>query len=535
MAGERALVSSAGGQGLLGTSRANLDMGSVTYDPDSILTESSAGVYRPDEAGQYLIVASGQFTSTHDNRQNIKWIGSRNGTDVSGFVGSNYSRHNEADILIVQCYAILPFNGTTDYFEIDDIRDAGGGTPAGDYDWTYLKVIRLSDGATELPYGRYGTPASAAHSGQDVWSDITGWDVESETDTAVIADQDGTNIRFKEADRPYLLVYGLANSDSGAGRTTRLARVLHNSTLVAHSYGYTYQRNSADQWGVLTGMALIRPSTANQDINFEMAGYEDVNGVFWGVFDIGSWTLSSAANAAGFMVIALPDSTNIAVFEDLTAGQNTQDAGPDVINHSRSTVGTADSPFTRQSNTDVDVTSAVDVLAVGTLAFERVTSSGERGAHGLRWEVEGVDDATSQGWTYERGDQNSDDCKNAATNCVYVGSPSANDTFQMERYRIGASENGTNTDSMYAGSFFIDLDSLAASGTDDTAVLTTLAVTATFDAVTAVGEVNAQANPEQPLFPATFPAVTAVGEVNASTSLTTLTVSSTFPADTNPV
>jgi len=420
MAGERALVSSAGGQGLPGTTRAQLDMGAVSYDPDNILTESSAGVYRPDEAGQYLIIASGEFESTHDNRQNIKWIGSRNGTDVDGFVGDSYSRHNEADFLNVHAYAILPFNGTTDTFEIDDLRDAGGGTPAGDYNWTYLKVIRLSDTTTALPYGHYGTPTSAAHGGADSYSDVAGWDVVSETDTSVVELQvDAINVELKEADRPYLIVYGLPNSDSGGARTGRMSRLQHNTTTIAHSYGGAYQRNSADQFAGPVGMALVRPATGNQDLKVQLAGYEWVNTVSWGTFDIGSWALS--ATEAGMMVIALPAGANVAIFEDMTAAQDIQDAGPQDINHSRTTVGTADSPFTRDSNTDVTVTSAVDILAVGTLASERIATSGERGSHGIRWEVEGVDDAETEGYMFVRGAQSTQNHYGSAMRAVYVG------------------------------------------------------------------------------------------------------------------
>ena len=504
-------------------------MGTVTVDADSILTESSAGVYRPDEAGQYLIIASGEFESTHDNRQNIKWIGSRNGADVDGFVGDSYSRHNEADFLNVHAYAILPFNGTTDTFEIDDLRDAGAGTPAGVYNWTHIKLVQLSESTTELPYGHYGTPTSAAHSGSDTYTDVAGWDVITETDTTVIELQvDAINVELKEADRPFLVVYGLANSDSGGSRTGRMSRLQHNTTTIAHSYGGAYQRNNTTQYAGPVGIGLVRPGTANQDLKVQLAGYEWINTVSWGTFNIGSWALS--ATEAGFMVIALPAATNVAIFEDLTAAQSIQDAGPQDINHALSTVGTADSPFTRDNNTDVTVSSAVNVLAVGTLASERIATSGERGSHGIRWEIEGVDDAETEGYMFVRGDQSTQDHYGNAMRAIFVGLTTANDTFQLERFRKGASENGTNDDTMYAGSFFVDLDSLAASGTDDTATLSAVGIVTGTPAVTVVNNVNAAATLTTVPVTIGIPVVTVVSEVNATVTLAVVPVTVGIPA-----
>ena len=54
------------------TSFATADWGNVTTDADNILTETSGGVYRPDEEGFYLIIAEGEHESTHNNRQNIR-------------------------------------------------------------------------------------------------------------------------------------------------------------------------------------------------------------------------------------------------------------------------------------------------------------------------------------------------------------------------------------------------------------------------------------------------------------------------------
>jgi len=74
--------------------------------------------------------------------------------------------------------------------------------------------------------------------------------------------------------------------------------------------------------------------------------------------------------------------------------------------------------------------------------------------------VEGVDDAETEGYMFVRGAQSTQNHYGSAMRAVYVGTTTVNDTFQLERFQKGLSETGTNDDTMYAGSFFIDLSSL---------------------------------------------------------------------------
>ena len=456
MAGEIAKVTGSG-MAMPSTTFAVLDVGSITSDPDNILTETSSGVYRPDAAGQYLILVRSEFESTHNNRQNIRQKIQVNDADYAGAWTSGYGRNNGNDFQWHWAKLIGNFDGSTDDFRVMHQRDAGAGSPAGTYNASSIIVVRLSDSEDELPWGHYGTPTTQS-SHTNSWTKVAGWDVITESDTSVIELQaGGEDIELKEADRPYLFVYAMVNSDSGAGRTHRMARATHNSDPIHHSLAYEYQRNAADQHAIPAGMGIVRPASANQDLDFEIIGY---TGTHWGVWDAGSWALSAASGEAGVMVIALPADTDMAVFEDETANQNVQGATNPDINHSRTTVGTADSPFTRDNNTDVTVSSSTDILAFASVGIRRDTANGTRWNKAIRWEIEGVDNTESRGGNYERGDQTSDDCLNAALNCCYVGAVSANDTFQVEMYTPAGQDTGGGTmETEFAGSFFIDLAS----------------------------------------------------------------------------
>ncbi len=441
------------------TSFATADWGTVSTDADNILTETSAGVYRPDDEGFYLVVAEGEHDSTHNNRQNIQIKIQRNDTDYSGAWNDGYSRNNDNSILWVRAFMIAHFDGSTDDFRIQYRRDAGAGTPAGTFNTTTIKVVQLSEGGTSsLPYGHYGTPTSqSGHT--NTWTSVAGLDVITENATATIELQaGGSDIELKEANRPYLFVYGMVNSDAGAGRTHRVARALHNSDPIWHSISSEYQRNSADQYATPAGMGVVRPTTANQDLTFEIIGYTNTH---WGVWDTGSWALSAASGEAGVMVIALPSTTSMAVFEDETGNQTVSGTSLVDINAARTTVGTADSPFSRQSNTDVDVTSATDILSHAAFEADRSTANGTRWTGGVRHEIEGTDNTESRGGGFERGDQNSDDCKDVAIATTYVGAVSANDTIQIEKYSPDGNNGGGTFQTQWAGWFLIDLASLA--------------------------------------------------------------------------
>lgn len=457
---------SGSGQGLPGTSAAVLDVGNETSDPDGIITESASGRYVPQIAGYYLITARGRFDSTHNNRLNITWQITKNGSTLSGTGGSSYARNTNNPYAYPQANAILYFNGTTDYFEIEHIRDTGTGSPAGSYNFTRAKVVLLATGnAGDTPYARYSTPADGAYTGTSPTA-VSGWDVVTESDTAVIELQaGGTDIEVKEANRPYLIVYSLENDDSGGNRTQRLSDVTLAGNRVAHSVGYAYQRDSSNQRAYPNGIALVRPTSSNQDINVRAWGYS-ISTTWWGVFDNGSWSLGEAATRCGIMIIALPADTDVAIYEDGTGNQDVTGASDVTLNATRTTV-TEDAPFSRQSNTDVDVTETTDVFAYAAALIERQTASANRATMGLRWVKEATEITESGFGSYLRGDQGSEDCPNMVISSIFCDAATSGDTFQVERYAPG-SESGTNDftwngSGPAVGSFFIDLPSLAGS------------------------------------------------------------------------
>jgi len=457
MAGETALISGSG-QAMPGTSYAAFDFGSITSDPDNIVTEVSAGVFRPDQAGYYLIIAEAEFEATHNKRSNCEYKGRKNSTDVVGWHGSSYGRNNSNDFQHARVPTVLPFNGTSDTFDFQAIRDAGAGTPAGTHNNTYVKLVRLTDTTTGIPYLHVGTPTAGAYGGEG-YSVTTGWDVITETDDTVLSLENGQDIRLKETGRPYLIVYGAKNSDNGGARTTRVSKLFYNDDPMHHSAGYAYQRNSADQHAVPNGIGLVRPSVADLDVDLRIAGYVDNHAVLWGTFDNGTWTLS--ATEAGMFAIALPVGTNIGVYEDETGNQTINGSGTVDINTFRTTVE-EDSPFSRVSNTAVDITSATDVFILASLLVERTASSGTRGNYSTRLEIEGVDQAQSDATDFQRGEQGGDDTKNAVITSTFVGAVSADDTVNFEKYIKTSQNSGGNDVSDAAGAIFIDLGSLVA-------------------------------------------------------------------------
>jgi len=471
------------GQGIPGTTFSTLDFGTISVDADSILTETSGGVYRPDSAGYYLIVTEAVFQLTHNNRFNVHHKIRRNSTDVDGAHGSGYGRNNSNDEAYVAARMVMPFNGTSDTFDVQQRRDSGNGSSAGSYATTRIKVVQLTDSTSGVPFLHVGTPAASGYGGEG-YSVTTGWDVITETDDTVLSFENGQDIRLHETGRPYLIVYGAMNSDSGGARTTRMSKLFYNDDPVHHSTGYAYQRSSACQYAVPNGMGLVKPTTADLDVDLRIAGYVDNNAVLWGTFDNGAWTLS--ASEAGMFAIALPASTDVAVYEDETGNQTINGTGIVDLNVFRSTV-TETGVFSRTGNTAVDVTGATDVLGHAALAVERTASSGTRAMYSVRFEVEGSDQADTAAQKYQRGEQGGDDTKNTAISSTHVGGFSADDTVNVEKFISGGQNSGGSDVSEVAGAFFVDLSTLAAGGTPGSATPGVISASAVMPSVTVEG------------------------------------------------
>ena len=445
---------SGSGQAYPGAGYSTIDVGSENVDADGLVTEA-AGVFTPSTAGYYLILAEGRFDATHNNRANIAWKVQKNATVIAGAGGSGYERNSTNQYAYMTCRAILLFNGTTDTFEIRHRRDIGAGTPAGTYGATNLKLIYLG---ASLPYARYQTPTAGAFSGATATA-IAGWDVVTESDTAVIELQaGGTAFRLKEANRPYLIIYGLENSDAGSLRTTRVSDVTLAGTRIGHSAGYAYQRDSTTQYARPNGIALVYPTSANQDVNIRCWGYDDDAATLWGTFSTGAWTLDSSANTSGVMIIALPATTDVAIYDDTVGGDTISGAATTDLTIIDTEVK-AGTNFTKDSVTDITVASATDVLAIGTIMVERTASNGTRNTSAIRWELEGVDQTDTEQGEYLRGEQGTNDTKNMAITSIFTGAVASSDTFQLEKFDPGT-DDGAFDEVSWGGAFFIDLETL---------------------------------------------------------------------------
>ena len=125
---------SGSGQAIPSTSYSLLDIGTEYKDDDNICSVSS-GVFTPSEAGYYLIIANGKITNTNNNRANVKWKIKKNSTYIAGGVNSGYARNNGNSLQWVKAATVQLFNGTTDTFSIEHVRDSGTGTSAGSWIW----------------------------------------------------------------------------------------------------------------------------------------------------------------------------------------------------------------------------------------------------------------------------------------------------------------------------------------------------------------------------------------------------------------
>lgn len=454
---------SGSGQAIPTTSWADIDMGAVDVDDDGILSEAS-GVFTPQAEGYYLLIGEARHQITHGNRHNAEMKFQRNGADISGAVNSGYARNSTNDLSYYQFYAIAHFDGSNDTFDVQHRRELGDGSPAGTYDWTRIKVIQLTDGgAADTPFGHYGTPTSAALGGNTPTA-VAGWNVITETDTATIELQaGGTAIRLKEADRPYLVVYGLPTDSNGSLRTGRISDVTLDGVRVAHSVDQEYQRDAGTGWCAPAGIALVYPDAANEDLNVRVWGHTGAPP--WGTWSDGDWSLSDAAGRAGVAVIALPSTLEFAVFEDTTVGGETiSSSAVTTIATARTPVNSNGTKFTRDNQDAVTVPGAHGVLAWAALLSERTASNTGRNTFAVRWQVEGVDatNFTEQG-DYIRGDQGSQDHYNGSAGSAWLGTTTADDTFQLEKFDPGTDDGG-NDAVEFSGSFYIDLSTLAVTG-----------------------------------------------------------------------
>ncbi len=438
-------------------SAGDLDLGSITTDANGLLTETSAGVYRPNNAGYYLVIIETRFDTTHNNRYNGNvWI-RRNGANVNVGKAAGYARNTANSDAYTQAQAILPFNGTTDTFQARHLRSAGAGTPAGTYGWTRAKVVQLTDGTAGVPYGDYGTPSSQSFSGTTPTA-MSGLDVSTETDTSVIELQaDTQSIRLKETGRPYLIVYCLTGNSTTNGRTTRVTEVTYDGNTVNHSHGYSYMRDSSNPWGHPNGMALVRPTVANRDVVVNGYGYRNIDATLWGTWTSANWTNTSAALESGVQVIALPSSTAIAIFEDTIGGVAATTSVE--CNACRSTV-TADAPFTRVDNNSFDISTATDVMVWGNWLEERQASSGSRWQATANVALNNTAIANTDYGSYDRGEQGTQDTKNAASGSLFVGTATAGGDYSLRSQIVG--DSGGNNEIVRAGMFAIDLSTLAA-------------------------------------------------------------------------
>lgn len=431
------------------TTAATIDFTEVT-DANNIVTRKSAGVYNVDEAGVYVIDATGIFRDTSNGRHNPAWDITLNGVVVAGSPGSGYNRNNANPYAWTRAGAILDL-AITDEFSIRHYRDAD--TPTGTYDQATFRVAKVA--ATGAPLSHAGTPASAAYGGT-VATRVTGWNAISESDTAAI--QISTNGVTLKNGQYYLFFASMVNSDAGGARTGRMLSTLFDSGAVEHAQGQAYQRDASNQYAFPNTWGLVKGDGTGQLLEFLLHAHTSPITPNW---SDGSWVLSAAANAAGFMVVELDAGAAAAIYGDATGGQTISTNTTLDLNVFR-TVVNEDAPFSRVSNTAMDVTSAIETFGWAALSVQRTVASATRLSNAGRFVVETVAQADTEYGDYTRGD-NWPDHWNCALGSTLVASLALNDTINFQKFDP-ITDDGSNDFSITGGSFFVDLGSLIPSG-----------------------------------------------------------------------
>ncbi len=452
---------SAGSQ-IPGTAYGSFNFATQERNDNSTYSKPDAATVQFGEAGLYLL----RWTIQQDDDSNgrvvhksraIQQVGSG---DFFSTHHTGYSRNNNNDEISIVGRAFINA-AENDQVRIQHLRDTDVPTAGSLIDLSFLEVVKLGvDGDFDYAILEQST-GNQAYGGttpNDVAFDATA----IETDTASIELQaNNTDIRLKRDNARYWVFYGITG-DAGGSRTQRVSRAVAGSTLIPGSGSYTYQRNAANEHGGMLGEFMHEVGTADEDVSIQAWRGDGVAANQGGADVDGSW--NTIASEVTCLVIDMPDHWNTAAYYDSTAAQDIAGGATLDLNIFRDTLW-EDSPFGRDSNTDMTVTAARDLWATGTAVTARATvSSGSRLTLGLTFEIEGVNQTRGEHKQYTRGNQGTQDTFGGAWLFGGIYAVATNDTFQVETVARGDNGGDDTTRANYPAAFFLDLDNLEASG-----------------------------------------------------------------------
>jgi hypothetical protein len=433
---------------------------------DGIYTDAGTGLLEFDEAGIYLVRWAITYTDSSNGRCNYQTRAVQT-TGTGHFfttyhTGYNRNSANTFATAYGYCFIVAAIN---DQITIQHRRDTDAPT-GGTLTQSNLDVVKIAD-TGGIDYAIYeSTSAGNAYSGTTP-NDVAFATTVVETDTATIEKQAGnTDIRLKRDNARYLMIYGVAG-DTGGSRTQRVSRMVSGTTEISDSYSYVYQRNSSNEYGGLAKLVAHEVGTTDEDVSVQVWQGDGIAAGQGGCDVAGSWTNNSGEETA-LLVIDMPDHWESAKYHDSTAAQDTNTAGL-ALNIFRDT-DWEDAAFSRDSNTQMTIATAIDVLALGSIGTGRQNvASGTRFGWGMSWEIEGVTDLRGEHRQYTRGNQGSQDCFGGAWEAGSIFANTANDTYEMQMRDRGDNGSQDRTLVNRCGAFFLNLDSLEATSTTITA------------------------------------------------------------------
>lgn len=414
------------------------------------------------EDGNYLVLGHIRYYNNSNNR--VNWLSriALNGDPVGGTYGAAFVRDNNNREGFIRSAGLILNASAGDEVSLQWRRDSDAGTNGTVAGSSSLTIVKLPDDG-DAEYGHYGTPTDSTFAGQ-TWTDLDGLDVIRETNTSSIELQaGGSDIRLKNADTTYLIIYGIPFHHNDATRSQRIGRAVIGSTPIPQSSSYTYLRTSVDEFGSLHSMFLYRTSSSDEDLSIQaQRGNADVDGAdeMW-----------NGTGFPGVFVMELPASAEVFISEDGTGAQDVTAEGVLLdLNLMRTVVYNDSSSFTKEGagHETMQVEQDMDMLVTASCLLERVGStSTTRLSRGARFEIEGTDQERSVHGTYLRGNQGNADTYNGALNPAGVFTVSADDSVQVEVFDTG--QNGTSDETIGGSCGFgaLNIDTLFDAGESD--------------------------------------------------------------------
>ncbi len=455
---------SAGSQ-IPGTSYAAFNFATQERNDNSTYSKPDAATIQFGEAGLYLIRWIIQQDDSSNNRTNGKTraIQATGSGDFFSTHHTGYSRNNNNRVYSMAGRAFINA-AVNDQVTIQDIRDTDAPTGGSLVDASFLEVVKLGEDG-DFDYAIYEQSTGNQTYGGTTPNDVGFEATPIETNTSSIELQaNDTDIRLKRDNAKYWFMYSISG-DGGGSRTQRVSRSVTGSTLIPGSGSYAYQRNGSNEYAGMLGEFMHEVGTTDEDVSIQCWRGDGVAANDGGADVDGSW--NTIASEVTCLVIDMPDHWNSAAYYDSTGLEDISGGFSGDLSVFRDTLW-EDSPFSRDSNTDMTVSSAVDAWCTGTTVTARVgITGGTRFTGGITWEIEGTDQTRGEHKQYTRGNQGTQDTFGGGWCWGGIYALAANDTLQGQVIDRGDNGNDDETRPSYTAAFFLDLDNLEASGGTD--------------------------------------------------------------------